>query len=79
MTESVRAGGKVIRCPDSFCPPRTNFVLQKRSGGTIFVHLETADIECLWSNGLLGDATPESLLLTLHLGLRGRDEHYMYK
>ena len=41
--------------------------------------LETADIESRWSNGLLGDTTPEYLLnsvwlmLTLHFGLRGKD------
>ena len=38
--------------------------------------------ESLWSNGLLGDTTPEALMnstwimLTLHFGLRGRNEHY---
>ena len=44
--------------------------------------LEAADIQSLWSHELLGDATSESLLnsvwlmLTLHLDLRRRDEHY---
>ena len=44
--------------------------------------LETANIESLWSNGLLGNTTPVALIhsmwlmLTLHFSLRGRDEHY---
>ena len=44
--------------------------------------LEAADIQSLWSHGLLGDSTPEALLnsvwlmLSMHLGLCGRDEHY---
>ena len=44
--------------------------------------LEAADIQSLWSHGLLGDSTPEALLnsvwlmLTMHMGLRGRYEHY---
>ena len=44
--------------------------------------LETADIESLWSNCLLGDTSPEALLnlvwliLTFNFGLHGIDEHY---
>ena len=44
--------------------------------------LEAADLQSLLSRGLLGDATPESLLnsvwlmLTLHLSLCERDQHY---
>ena len=44
--------------------------------------LENADIEKMWSVGVLGNSTPEILqntvwfLLTLHMGMRGRDEHY---
>ena len=44
--------------------------------------LEAADIQSLWSHGLLGDSTPEALLnsvwlmLSMHMSLRGRDQHY---
>ena len=44
--------------------------------------LESSDIAQLWEKGALGDKDPETLqntiwyLLTLHMGMRGRDEHY---
>ena len=44
--------------------------------------LEKEDLEKLWATGALRDGTPETLqdtiwyLLTLHMGMRGRDEHY---
>ena len=46
------------------------------------VALEISDIDSMWALGTLGDSCPEVLLntawflLTLHMGLRGRDEHY---
>ncbi len=44
--------------------------------------LEMDDIDSMWTSGSLGDSSPEVLLntvwflLTLHMGMRGRDEHY---
>ena len=44
--------------------------------------LENSDIDVMWASGALGDTSPEILLntvwflLTLHMGMRGRDEHY---
>ena len=44
--------------------------------------LENSDIEKMWATGVLGDSSPEVLqntvwfLLTVHMGMRGRDEHY---
>ncbi len=40
------------------------------------------DIDSMWTSGSLGDSSPEVLLntvwflLTMHMGMRGRDEHY---
>ncbi len=40
------------------------------------------DIDSMWTSGFLGDSSLEVLLntvwflLTLHMGMRGRDEHY---
>ena len=46
--------------------------------------IEDSDIEKMWESGTLGDSSPETLntilfLLTIHMGLRGRDEHYKAK
>ncbi len=44
--------------------------------------MEMDDIDSMWTSGSLGDSSPEVLLntvwflLTLHIGMRGRDEHY---
>ena len=44
--------------------------------------LDDQDISILWETGAFGEETPESLhntvwyLLTVHMGMRGRDEHY---
>ncbi len=44
--------------------------------------LEEQEISILWETGALGEKSPESLqntvwyLLTVHMGMRGRDEHY---
>jgi hypothetical protein len=42
--------------------------------------LESADVECMWSSGALGDTDPLTLqqtlwwLIAMHVGTRGRDE-----
>ncbi len=44
--------------------------------------LEMDDIDSMWTSGSLGDSSPEVLLntvwflLMLHMGMRGREEHY---
>ena len=47
--------------------------------------LENSEVQKMWEKGALGDESPEVLqntvwyLLTLHMGMRGRDEHYKLK
>ena len=47
--------------------------------------LESEDFECLWESGTLGEGDPEMLqksvwlMLCMHMGMRGCDEHHKLK
>ncbi len=57
-------------------------IRRKRGENKAAEALEISDIDSMWALGTLGDSHPEVLLntvwflLTLHMGLRGRNEHY---